>query len=647
MADEDESGHSGTGDPAAIHVALDAATAATAEARAYLRKQARLAELQIDTLEKKDEFELSHLRWRRFNDQMKGALQIMLVAVAALIVAGLGATVWSAANDKGLVIEAFSVPPDMAARGLTGQAIAAQLQDKLAALQDQTESARPADSYANNWGDDIKVQIPDTGVSVGEFYRLLAAWLGHETHITGEVYRDAGGLAIVARAGGDGGTTVLGREADFDGLMQQSAEAIYARTQPYRYAVYSESQGRPAQARAIYRRLAVEGAAPRDRAWAYVGLGVLDVVADDGYGAVDASRQAVAIVPDFALGWSDIDNSETGLAHDEAALAAARVALRLMTGSGDVDMTPRARAITTWQSKNDIDNALGDFTAALRDGRQAAGLADFSGLAETAREATVQALAALHDDAAARRGWDALPAADDPPERLLRSIGALGLDYWLDDWRALLPQRDVVRKNFETVLAQHLFIVSSLPTLDMRLLRPAVANAMAATGDFAGAHAMIDKTPLDCLICLRSRGRIAALARNWAGADYWFSRAAAFAPSIPFSYSDWGRMLLAKGDYDAAIAKFALANRKGPHFADPLEMWGEALVAQNRSDLALAKFAEAARNAPNWGRLHLKWGEALLWSGDKAGAARQFAVARTLDLAPSEKSELARVRAHG
>jgi Flp pilus assembly protein TadD len=72
-------------------------------------------------------------------------------------------------------------------------------------------------------------------------------------------------------------------------------------------------------------------------------------------------------------------------------------------------------------------------------------------------------------------------------------------------------------------------------------------------------------------------------------------------------------------------------------------MWGEALMRKNRSDLALAKFEEAAKYAPNWGRLHLKWGEALLWSGDKDGAKKQFAAAATLDMTPSEKSELARV----
>jgi Flp pilus assembly protein TadD len=69
---------------------------------------------------------------------------------------------------------------------------------------------------------------------------------------------------------------------------------------------------------------------------------------------------------------------------------------------------------------------------------------------------------------------------------------------------------------------------------------------------------------------------------------------------------------------------------------------GEALIAQNRSALALAKFAEAARYAPNWGRLHLTWGEALLWSGDKDGAKKQFALAASLFMTADEARILRR-----
>jgi hypothetical protein len=40
--------------------------------------------------------------------------------------------------------------------------------------------------------------------------------------------------------------------------------------------------------------------------------------------------------------------------------------------------------------------------------------------------------------------------------------------------------------------------------------------------------------------------------------------------------------------------------------------------------------------------MHLKWGEALFYAGQKDEATKQFAIAATLDLTPSEKSELSK-----
>jgi tetratricopeptide (TPR) repeat protein len=173
-----------------------------------------------------------------------------------------------------------------------------------------------------------------------------------------------------------------------------------------------------------------------------------------------------------------------------------------------------------------------------------------------------------------------------------------------------------------------------------------LAAAQAHLGDVAGARATLAAMRGDCYICVDGRANVEATAKNWDAADSLFKRAAAAAPSVPIAYTDWGAMLMRKGDLDGAIAKFAIAHLKSPHFADPLEMWGEALIAQNRSDLALAKFEEANKYAPDWARLHLKWGEALLWSGDKSGAQKQFDIASHLDLTAPEKSELVRV-SHG
>jgi tetratricopeptide (TPR) repeat protein len=211
----------------------------------------------------------------------------------------------------------------------------------------------------------------------------------------------------------------------------------------------------------------------------------------------------------------------------------------------------------------------------------------------------------------------------------------------LGDWAA-------ARKDIENVAAAPAATSSTQSYLGPRTtVLPRVALSLAKTGDMKGAWRVIAKLPMDCYFCLRVRGQIAQMQKNWNGAAYWFGRAGALAPSIPFAYTDWGRMLMAKGDRDGAIAKFERAHRKGPHFADPLEFWGEVLIAKNRSDLALAKFEEASKCAPNWGRLHLKWGEALLWSGNRDAAKTQFAIAAGLDTTPAERSELAKVRAHG
>src|ERR1700749_248910 len=139
--------------------------------------------------------------------------------------------------------------------------------------------------------------------------------------------------------------------------------------------------------------------------------------------------------------------------------------------------------------------------------------------------------------------------------------------------------------------------------------------ALAAHGDFKAAEEAVNGTPADCDFCMIARGRSAAQQKQWARAEFWFAAAEKHPPSIPFADEAWGRMLLAKGDADGAIAKFKSANRKGPHFADPLEGMGEALIAQNRSGLATAKFEEAGKYAPAWKRLHQKWGEALTYLG--------------------------------
>ncbi|HEY1838332.1 MAG TPA: hypothetical protein VGG36_11785 [Rhizomicrobium sp.] len=626
-----------------------AASASREKADAFLdeqialsRKQSAIADLQIEDLKREDKLRHWSLIVHHFSDVMKLAFEFAVAAIVLGILALLTGAVWSAAHEKGLVIEAFSVPPDMANRGLTGQAVAAQLQDKLTAMQTATVSARPAASYSNNWGNDIKVEIPNTGVSIGEFYRYLVQAFGHQTHITGEVFRAANGISITARASGDGGATVSGAETNLDALLQLAAENIYARTQPYRYAVYLENVRHDvAKARALYEKLIATGDA-REQAWAHIGLGVADIVSGDSHGARDEHALAAATEPGFALAYLDLDFDESALGHDEAALATERMAIRLMQNGSEIDMSDQAKPSSLLLEQANEAFSVSDFNAALAHARKSLTIPDYNDSQENARETIIGSYALLHDGDAWRANLRSLPPTSSPFYQATRASTEAVVDYWSQDWPGVLAMNAV----YEADMGKSGGSPSGLLDLFSRQSWPYDATALAMMGKPSAANALIDKTPLDCYTCLRNRADIDAVQKNWAGADYWFARATKAAPSIPMAFWDWGRVLLERGDANGAIAKFTLANQKGPHFADPLEGWGEALMAQNRSDLALAKFADADKDAPNWGRLHLKWGEALFWSGDKTGAAKQFAIARALDLAPPEKSELAKV-SHG
>jgi tetratricopeptide (TPR) repeat protein len=650
MAEDDPSRASGSEPNAALIAAALGAASGARNVDALIERQITIADLQIEDMRREDKLRHWSLRVRHVSDVMKLTFELALAFIVVAVMALICVTVWQAAHDNSLVIEAFSVPPDMAARGLSGETVAAQVQDKLAMLQDATLTSRPADSYASNWGDDVKVEIPDTGMSIGEFYRLLVSWFGHQSRITGEVFRTPQGIAIAVRTSGQPGDIVRGTDADLDGLVQQAAEAIYARTQPYRYANYLVSidpAANAGKAIAIWNHL-VQTGSTLDKVWSYMALGTM-LERSDPIHAAAVQRKAIPLASDFALAYQNISAEEMSVGHDEAGLIAGRKDVEIQS-KGNGGMTARAHNVSFPAEQSLLMELEGDFGAALQDNEIAADLPDYSGVGARALLSEAYDIASLHENARATRLWSHLPPPEYPKQvAQLLEILRMPLDVKvvasLHDWRAVLATAARL-ENLLSPTPPFPFTPAFAEQTMSRQVWPYTAQALAHSGDMKGAEALIARAPLDCRTCVQMRGDLATLRKDWAEAAHWYALASAQSPSIPFADTEWGAMLMAKGDLDGAIAKFESANRKGPHFADPLEMWGEALIAKNRSDLALAKFAEAAKYAPNWGRLHLKWGEALLWSGNRDEAKKQFAIAATLDLASTEKSELARV-SHG
>ena len=318
----------GGANPAAISIALGAAAQnehVAAKAEAFLVKQAHLADEQIalTRLQAKElahELKLRHwsLWVRHASSVLKLTLELGVGLLLLALVAGLSVMVWTAAHADGLVIESFSVPPDMASRGLTGQVVASQLLDRMTGLVNANSTLRAAKSFANSWGDDIKVEIPDTGVSVGEAYRFLKSRLGHETHINGEVWRTQSGIAITARLSGSGGVTIAGNEADQDVLTRKMAEKIFGATQPYRYGIYLDTHGRAAEAMPVFKTLATNGPLP-ERVWGYIGW--YNALTDTAPIAVRSRllERALVLQPDNLLAINNLASTESVAGHQEAA----------------------------------------------------------------------------------------------------------------------------------------------------------------------------------------------------------------------------------------------------------------------------------------------------------------------------------------
>ncbi|HEY1708040.1 MAG TPA: hypothetical protein VGG10_07230 [Rhizomicrobium sp.] len=637
MSEDADNTERASGAPANSGAAWGALGAADRErSNAFLAEQTEVLRLQKErmlredaSLDEEQRLNLSHLRLRRFGDYMRSLLEIAVGLVVLLVVAGIGAMVWYATEDHDLVVEAFSVPPDMASSGMTGTALANRVLDRFGAMDRSVKSFfAGVSAYHGNNSDDVRVEIPNTGISIGELNRYLRGWLGHETHVTGELVRTPKGLALTVRYGGDPGQTAEG--GDLDRLIQKSAETMFESAQPLRYTNYLSEHGRTAEAKLIAEREEHAGS-DSHRAEAYVASGLTDYYLGDNQAQERDGRAAVRLDPNGA-GWFILQAAANNLSHEEeswhAGVLFARVlaAGRVDTGGGE---WARGFPLAIAAGKAQLEgNALGAIRicdvsqrpvgACVPANRMsnAIGVYDF----DLARQAEAEAPATRGD------GGPNVDLLFNEVEQAL----ALG------DWPGAVARSE--KAEAATGNQPHFIADRDI------FLRPYEAEALARNGGIAAARAMVAAMPPDCDLCMRARGRVETVAHDWPAAAHWFALVSQRSPHIPFADTDWGRMLLTKGDLDGAIAKFAQAHREGPHFADPLEMWGEALMLKNRSDLAPAKFAEAAKNAPNWARLHLKWGEALFYAGKKDEAKKQLAIAASLVLSDAGKAELARMK---
>lgn len=564
------------------------------------------------------------------------AFGVLLLAATLLVMA------WQASQSDGLVVEAFSVPPDLAAQGVTGEVAASQVLDRFSAMQRNSPSIRPLRDYASAWSDEAKVEIPQTGISIAELQRFLRQWLGHDRRLNGEIYRTPQGLQMTVRLSGAEADRIVGSDADLPALFEAGALALYGRLDPARRGFELSTQGDSAGARALFARALRSGTAD-DRAYALLGLGRME---PDPQKGIVLEEQAARLSRDISgPAYANAGGFATRLGHDEQALDFWRRAVAGMraTRHGSEQLPLLLR-----QSESDIARMTGDFVgawAAWMDGPDSRGLN-----LTRAPAVRAQILVGLHRPRDARA---TLGGGADDVALVIPAIGSLeapnaAIARELGDWAEAYRQLDAVERTRADRPREGGAAGGAGPAAVLQRLQvfvgPKRAEALAELGRLDEAQALIATTPADCYLCLRVRGLVAARAGRPQDADAWYARALAAGPSLPQAETEWAADLLTRGDAAGAIAKAAAAQKRGPRWADPLEVWGEALMAQGDAAGAVTKFAQAAKLTPRWGRLHLKWGEALAKLGKTGEAQAKWRAAATMGLSPTDRAAL---RAHG
>jgi tetratricopeptide (TPR) repeat protein len=564
--------------------------------------------------------------WQIASERAGAAVRILTGAAIAGALAASGFFLWSASRAEGVVIGAFETPPGLAQHGITGSVVAAQVLDRLRAMQAETLTLRAEASLGSGWGGSVRVAIPNTGVSLGELRQYLVDWLGRETRVSGEVFEGPDGqLSVATRVGVRPGTTSTGAPAELPGLLTQAAEAIYSQTQPYLYSRWLAQHDRKAEAEAILQRVLADpdGA---ERLWALYSLVGEAATTAEKWRYIQAAR---GLDP----GFTPILHATAVTLHAEGREQAARDAYRAVIAHA-AQMRRQVNAQEA-DTRLTIDRAFEasyelDYPATARWSHAVIGTHGQTGGKDENALYTARNLTFAHDLAGARA-----------------ALAEAGVDETELDARLVRAGVNADPRRFRArALGDWAQAADDLAAIDTPVNEPVVrvehALALARAGRTAEALAAVDALPRTATA--RAYGRAFALSIQGRGAeaDGWFAEAVREGPELPLPHLLWAEALLRRGDAGGALREVETAQRLGPRAPDIWKLKGDILMRLGRAAEAGDAYASAARLEPNWGGLRLAWGDALAKAGKTERARVQWRTAAALDLSAADRAEITR-----
>ncbi len=569
---------------------------------AFLKKQAQLLDTQRRYLEDEHAARLHYLQGqarevdiRRFGLRLRVAFQIFIALIATVIGVGIALMIHDAVESRSVVIDPFDAPPSLAADGLSGKVLASGLLDVLTRIQAATRSNADHRNLSNAWTGDIAIEVPETGISIGQLERILKARFGHDQHIDGNLVatKADGGLALTVRGTNILPKTFVDGTGNVGKLLTQAGEYVYGQSQPGLWTAYLSNNDRNDDA-IQFAQGAYVTADANERPF------VLNYWANaiTGKGGGEAAmrealvlwREALRLKPDYWVAYNNIMFGLAGLGDEEGLV---RVGEQMLKAAGG-----RPGRAPEYQYQN-YDSIVWDLSAVrasnIADMESHSGIGTTSGAGGSLNLAVAQYEAQMHDvEGAALRLKTTLVdekvAAD---VASAATVGAL-LAEEAGDLKAAGRQWDA----FEVAYAD-----PSVSTANPQGICEAAVTYQ-KTGQPAKADAALAAPgKLTYVDCYRFKADVLDLRGDWQSAQEWYAKAVKLGPSIPSGYYSWGLALARHGDPDGAAVKFKDANLHGPHWADPLKAWGDVLAMQGHTKEALAKYDAALQYAPNWRQL--------------------------------------------
>jgi tetratricopeptide (TPR) repeat protein len=592
-------------DPPAALASADAFAAAVAarlsasdpevasKTAAFLNDQSHLVKIQAKHLEEEHAARLHYLRGqarevdiRRFGLRLRVGFQLFIALVASVIGIGTAIMIHDAVTSRRVAVDPFDVAPNVAAQVPNGKIIAAGLLDELSRLQDATRSEIAGRDLSNAWESQVKLEVPETGISLGEISRLLRERFGADVHIDGDlIATPTGGLALTVRGNGVPPLTFSAPATDLANLTVQAATYVYSKSQPARWAYYLQTAGRNEEA-IVFCRGALGSASKSDRPYLLnVWANAIESTGGSIREALGLYRAAVKLKPDYWVGYNNIMNALWLLGDEEGAWHVGEE-FRKAAG-GRPGRAPEDDYLNwdylTWNLQASLDATVADAEANAGAGTsvQAAGIT----IADIQRRLHLAEAAELELKTTKEDPHDPTIAAITHFERGLMAAEA-------GDTAREVAEMESFSKAFADPI-----VSSNYPGYNCW-----IAPAEEASGHPDKADALL-KTAGTFVDCYRFRADIIDGRGDWPGAQKAYADAVALAPDLPAAYYSWGVALERHGDLNGAAAKLKGANQKGPHWADPLKAWGDVLVKQGKTKDALVKYDEALKYAPNWAAL--------------------------------------------